>query len=123
MLDPFRLSCLCKAGSLGTYICTSARGFSHRVEGHLFGSKNYGYTKYEKREDFENAVADLYENDVAPLVEKGISALIYTQISDIEDETNGFVTYDRRVLKVSTERMKRISERLIEASNSKEEIQ
>ena len=97
-------------------------GFSHRVDGHLFSSKNYGYTTYKSREDFENAVCALYENDVMSLVEKGVSALIYTQLSDIEDETNGFVTYDRAVLKVNEDRMLKIAKSLYEKSNSQEKI-
>lgn len=91
-------------------------GFSHRVEGHLFGAKNYGYAVYEKREDFENAVCSLYENDIAPLVKNGISALIYTQLSDVEDETNGFITYDRKVVKADAGRVRKIMERLQEIS-------
>jgi len=91
-------------------------GFSHRVTGHLFGPKNYGYSRHESRESFENALYSLYENDVTPLVEKGISALIYTQISDVEDETNGLVTYDRKVVKADTYRMKKIMDTLFEKS-------
>ena len=91
-------------------------GFSHRVTGHLFGPKNYGYSKHETREDFENALYSLYENDVTPLVENGISALIYTQISDVEDETNGLVTYDRKELKVDAKRLKKINAELCRKS-------
>ena len=46
----------------------------------------------------------LYRNEVKPLIKRGVSALIYTQISDVEDETNGLITYDRRVVKLDTER-------------------
>ncbi len=91
-------------------------GYSHRCEGHLFGDKNYGYKTFEKREDFEAAVERLYLDEVLPLVKNGISALVYTQISDVEDETNGFLTYDRRVLKVDPERFSGISKTLKDAS-------
>ena len=37
---------------------------------------------------------------VAPLKEKGLSGAVYTQLSDIEEEVNGLVTYDRKVLKL-----------------------
>ena len=91
-------------------------GFSYRVEGHLFGAKNYGYSKYKIEREFEKSVFSLYENDVKQLVKNGISALIYTQISDIEDETNGLITYDRRHVKVDTPRMKKILNELFELS-------
>ena len=87
-------------------------GYSYRVSGHPFSDNNYGYTTYSTREEFENAVCELYTDGVLPLVESGISALIYTQLSDVEDETNGFVTYDRRVLKVNAERLKKIADLL-----------
>ena len=95
-------------------------GYSYRCEGHLFGKRNYGYKSFDSRDGFEDAVAKLYENEVAPLVEKGISALIYTQLSDIEDETNGFLTYDRRVMKVDTQRFYAIMKRLEKISKTTE---
>jgi len=91
-------------------------GYSHRVEGHLFGDKNYGYTTYEDRAEFEDAVLNLYENEVLPLVKAGASAFVYTQLSDVEDETNGFLTDDRRVMKVDAEKMRSINARLREAA-------
>lgn len=91
-------------------------GYSHRGEGHLFGDRNYGYKTFDTRADFEQAVENLYLNEVLPLVEKGVSALIYTQISDVEDETNGFLTYDRKVLKVDTARFSNISKIIKDAS-------
>jgi hypothetical protein len=33
---------------------------------------------------------------------KGVSALVYTQISDVEDETNGLISYDRKHEKLDT---------------------
>ncbi len=79
-------------------------GYSHRVVGHLFGKDNYGYSIYSEREKFEDAFIALYEKQVLPTIEKGVSALVYTQVSDVEDETNGLMTYDRAVTKVSHER-------------------
>ena len=96
-------------------------GFSHRVSGHLFGPKNYGYSRFEARRDFENALFSLYENDITPLVEIGISALIYTQLYDVEDETNGLVTYDRKIVKIDAYRMKKIAEALYEKATQTEE--
>ena len=87
-------------------------GYSHRVAGHLFGEKNYGYKTFPKREDFEEAFLSLYENEVIPLVKSGASALVYTQISDVEDETNGLLTYDRRVLKLDEEKCRILMERV-----------
>lgn len=81
-------------------------GYSHRVEGHLFSKKNYGYKTFAKKDDYENAIISLFKDEVLPLVRTSVSALVYTQLSDVEDETNGFVTYDRQVLKVDKDKIK-----------------
>ena len=95
-------------------------GFSYRCEGHLFGEKNYGYSTYKSLADFTEAVKRLYLEEALPLVKKCVSALIYTQVSDVEDETNGFLTYDREVLKISAEDFLPISEALINSLQKKE---
>ena len=50
-----------------------------------------------------------------PLAKEGVSAFVYTQISDVEDETNGFMTYDREVLKVDAEKTRALMQRVYEA--------
>jgi len=90
-------------------------GYSHRVDGHLFGSENYGYRMFDKREDFEKAFLELYENEILPGVKGGICALVYTQLSDVEDETNGLLTYDRMKTKVDISRCFELMKRLSEA--------
>ena len=45
---------------------------------------------------------------ILPAQEKGLAAAVYTQLSDVEDEINGLLTYDRSVLKTDAERMRRI---------------
>lgn len=94
-------------------------GYSYRPEGHLFGAKNYGYSVYKSREDFESALTRLYREEIFPLAERGISALVYTQISDVEDETNGFISYDRELIKLDVQKFASLSRELYEISNSK----
>jgi hypothetical protein len=72
----------------------------------------YGYGKYDDPEKYAAAVADLYENQVLPAKEKGLSAAVYTQVSDIEDETNGILSYDRKVCKLTPALMRPIAEKL-----------
>ena len=49
------------------------------------------------------------------MIERGLCASVLTQVSDIEDETNGIVTYDRQVIKTDAERMKALSEEIYSA--------
>ncbi len=88
-------------------------GYSYKIKEHSANlQKTYGYKKFENQGEFENALIDLYENEVIPNVENGLCGAIYTQLSDVEDETNGFLTYDRRVLKVNSERVRTTMEKL-----------
>ena len=90
-------------------------GYSHRCEGHVYSPQNYGYKTFCKQEDFESAFKSLYTEQVLPLVKDGVCAFVYTQLSDVEDETNGLLTYDRRVVKISEELAQSISTKLMEA--------
>ena len=88
-------------------------GYSYKPENHVFNlDKTYGYGKFETREEFVTSVCDLYENQVLPLVKAGLSASVYTQVSDVEDETNGLISFDRKVLKLLPEEFLNISKQL-----------
>ncbi|MBE6766637.1 MAG: glycoside hydrolase family 2 [Ruminococcaceae bacterium] len=84
-------------------------GYAHQVEGHCMNpDKQYGYRKFSSREELAKAIETLYKTEVIPAVEKGLCAAVYTQLSDVEDETNGLITYDRKVIKVDSERFKKL---------------
>ena len=91
-------------------------GYSCKIEGHSFNpDETYGYGKYQKREDFVAAVTKLYLEQIVPCVKKGLCAAVYTQVSDVEDETNGLLTYDRKVEKLTADEMMPIAEALRQA--------
>jgi len=88
-------------------------GYSFKPEGHVFNEdQTYGYGKFKDRKSFVKAFCELYENEVLPLVKDGLSAAVYTQVSDVEDETNGLFSFDRYVLKVKPEEFLDISRRI-----------
>jgi galactokinase len=74
-------------------------GYSCRIPGHLYNDNNYGYRKCSDEAALLSDLADLYDREVKPLMDKGLSAAIFTQLSDVEEETNGIFTYDRQKLK------------------------
>lgn len=84
-------------------------GYSLKVEGHTFGEGVYGYKKFSDKEQFEAAILALYENEVAPLIDEGLCALVMTQLSDVEDEINGFITYDRQSVKLNADKMRAVN--------------
>ncbi len=78
-------------------------GFVWKLPAHSFNTeKTYGYRKYATREAFVAALRDLYRS-LIPLARQGLCGAIYTQVSDVEDETNGLLTFDRAVQKVRPE--------------------
>ena len=52
-----------------------------------------------------------------PLIEKGLCGCIYTQVSDVEEEINGLVTFDRKVVKVPIEAMRAINAKIAEKAS------
>jgi hypothetical protein len=88
-------------------------GYSFKIPEHSFNlEKTYGYRKCPDRDSFVRDLRALYEAQVLPLVSRGLCGAIYTQVSDVEDETNGFYTYDRKVCKVNKDAMLKISKKL-----------
>lgn len=83
-------------------------GYNHRVAGHCFNDKNFGYKGYETPLQLQNALKRVYSEEIREAYEKGLSAAIYTQLSDVEDELNGLVTYDRKICKLPPEKVKEI---------------
>ncbi len=82
-------------------------GFSRRVEGHVtLKRKNYGYGEQsQSKEELMERIQGLYGDMVLPSIPNGLCGCIYTQLSDVEGETNGLYTYDRQVRKVPAEAM------------------
>ena len=90
-------------------ILTEFGGYSFPVEGHLFNTeKAFGYKKITSLDDLAAAYKKLYEDEIIPVKERGLSATVYTQVSDVEDEINGVVTYDRKVVKFNPAIMRAI---------------
>lgn len=92
-------------------------GYCWKESRHSFNLSNtYSYKDFGSIQDFENSFIALYDEQVIPHIKKeGLCALVYTQVSDVEDETNGLLTYDRRALKVDVNNVKKMSERLYKA--------
>ena len=91
-------------------------GYSYKLLDHSFNlDKTYGYKNFYSKEDFEKGLLNLYENEVLPAVSEGLCATVLTQVSDVEDETNGLLTYDRQVLKIEKDLLKPVFEEMNQA--------
>lgn len=95
-------------------------GYSLRIDGHVFNlDKNYGYSTCATPKAFEDAFCKLYRDEVIPQIKNnGLCATIYTQVSDVEDETNGLLTYDRVVCKVDEITMRKLAQEVFDTFNA-----
>ena len=91
------------------YVLSEFGGYSLKIEGHTFGDKLFGYRVYKSREALTKAYKKLYERVIIPQIAKGLCATVYTEVSDVEDELNGLLTYDREVLKIDKTILKDIN--------------
>lgn len=82
------------------FVLSEFGGYACYLEGHSYSHQIYGYRIYKDIEKFQKAFHKLYQEDVFPLIEQGLCAAVYTQLSDVEDEVNGLISYDRKVCKV-----------------------
>jgi hypothetical protein len=84
-----------------------------KTEGHVFDeSKEFGYKKFKTQADLVAALEKLYLKKLLPLIKKGLCGCIYTQVSDVEDEVNGLMTYDRKVTKFDPEFVKELLDKM-----------
>lgn len=88
-------------------------GYSMKFKDHSFNpDKTYGYRFYEDPFEYEKNVYALYRNEIIPAVRRCLCGAIYTQLADVEDETNGILTYDRKKSKLNPEIMRNIARSL-----------
>lgn len=81
------------------FVISECGGLTFHVNGHSSLEEAYGYASYESEAEWAHAVRALLD-ELDALEPKGLAGYVYTQLSDIEEETNGLLTYDRRVNKL-----------------------
>lgn len=94
------------------YVLSEFGGLGLKVAGHTFNDKMFGYKVYFSKDSLTKAYSKLYNNVIIPQIKDGLSATVYTQVTDVEDELNGLLTYDREVEKIDREELRKINERV-----------
>ena len=84
-------------------------GYALPIPGHSATEKPFGYKKFDSQEKFRRALTLLYDGQVRPASMQGLAAAVYTQLTDVETELNGLITYDRRVIKLSPADVKKLA--------------
>ena len=90
---PFRMP----RGERRCVVLSEFGGYALPVEGHMQMPRRFGYKRFRTPEELRAGIEGLYEREILPAVRQGLCACVYTQLSDVEEELNGILTYDRKV--------------------------
>ena len=82
------------------------------MEGHLWApDRNWGYIQFKSSKEVTDKYVE-YAKMLLELTKLGVSGAVYTQTTDVEIEVNGFMTYDRKVVKMDEERISEINRKI-----------
>ena len=87
-------------------------GIAWPMPGHEPPRRTYGYGTVKSRAELTGRYRKLQLETVLPQLRNGLSALVYTQVSDVEDEVNGLFTYDRQAVKPDPAAVRAVNEAL-----------
>jgi hypothetical protein len=91
---------------------TEYGGYAWRVPGHSASASEFGYRRFGDAGALGGAFTRLHDTQVLPAIAQGLAATVYTQLSDVEDETNGLLTADRAVQKLPDALVQAVTGRL-----------
>ncbi|WDV46313.1 glycoside hydrolase family 2 TIM barrel-domain containing protein [Clostridiaceae bacterium M8S5] len=92
------------------YVVSEYGGKTFRVEGNTWkGSKEFGYGKETSIKALTDSYISLIFNELKPITQEGCSGAVYTQLTDVEDEINGLITYDRKVVKMNIAQVAKVN--------------
>ncbi|MGP1508668.1 MAG: glycoside hydrolase family 2 protein [Sphaerochaeta sp.] len=101
-----------KRDKLGRAVLLSEFG-GYGMDMNTTAKKAFTYRRFRDRDSLTRAIVKLYEKQIMTAKRKGLAASIYTQVSDVEQEVNGLISYDRKSVKVNTEEMTAMSKKLL----------
>ena len=94
------------------YLLSEFGGYSKPTKGHMYTKALFGYHMYPTKGMLQRAYKKLFDKRIIANIPRGLSATVYTQVSDVEGEINGLITYDRKVEKFDRSFMRAINEQV-----------
>jgi hypothetical protein len=95
------------------FVLSEIGGYGLRVDGHVWDpQRKVGIRFFKDAGALASAYSALLGEQLEPLIARGLAAAIYTQVTDVEIEINGWLTYDRRVEKIPRETLRQVHARL-----------
>lgn len=101
------------------WVLSEFGGYSLKLSGHVWEpNKDFGYKKFSNQEELTQGYIQLLDEQLIPWIKEGLSAAIYTQTTDVETELNGFLTYDREIIKMDLVRIQKAHQRIFQESQA-----
>lgn len=94
------------------WLLTEFGGYALKTPGHTWNERTFGYRVYPNKEKLTAAYQKLFDKVIIPQIKTGLAATVYTQVTDVEDEINGLMTYDRQVAKIDPAVLQKINEKV-----------
>lgn len=99
-------------GSAHALVLGEYGGLGLPVPGHTWKDKdNWGYQSFKTADELFEKYSS-FITTMENLIQRGLSAAVYTQTTDVEQETNGLMTYDRKIIKVPETKLKSVNDKL-----------
>lgn len=87
-------------------------GIGWAVKDHLWvPDRNWGYVQFNSEKEVTDEYVK-YAEELKKLIKQGFSAAVYTQTTDVEIEVNGLLTYDRKLVKVDEQRVRKVNQEI-----------
>lgn len=95
------------------FVISEFGGYGFKESGHVWNEdKELSYSGYKSKESLAAAYRALIHDQVEPLIKEGLCAVVYTELTDVETEINGIMTYDREVLKINEDALTELNKDL-----------
>jgi beta-galactosidase/beta-glucuronidase len=92
-------------------------GIGLPIQEHLWQpDKNWGYVQFKNSKEVTDEYIK-YAEELKQLIKIGFSAAVYTQTTDVEGEVNGLLTYDRKVIKLEEDRVRKVNQEICNSLN------
>ena len=103
------------------YFISEYGGYNFQEKSHLWDEDSkFGYKMFKDKEALAEAYAGLIRRQLIPLISRGLGAAVYTQFTDVEIESNGLFTYDRKILKIDPEQISSLNREIYQAFDTLE---
>ena len=108
--DKYKTYCVYKLNR--PIVLSEYGGLGLLIKNHFNFKNTFSYNAFKNTADLTENIKNLIKNGILPNLQKGLCASVYTQLSDVEEEVNGLMTYDRKIIKVNIDSIKSVNDLL-----------